>query len=61
MPEAHRPDLHTFTQREREAKRREREALRAGAALVREFNGSTRRDILEVYLSEVRRTAPMML
>ena len=52
---------HTLSRRVREAEHQRLEALRIGVELVHELGGSTRRDILEVYWTEVRRPSPMML
>jgi hypothetical protein len=52
-----RPDAHTTRQRSDEATRAERAELEQGATVLQELNGSTRRDIAEVWLEETRRRA----
>jgi len=52
-----RPTAHTLQQREAEAARDQRDERARGAEAVRELNGSTRRQIAEVWWEETRRKA----
>lgn len=50
-----RPTAHTLQQRAAEASHSRQAELAAGAAILQELNGSTRRDIAEVWWAETRR------